>query len=216
MATVTMDINELDKLRQDLKDKSKEYEDLRKELEDVKSDKRVVLKTKYKSYKEGDYHLSVDMSRLRHIMQYRYDTFTHGLDKEVRNCIKVYPIVSKDDNDTEFINFDDVKKEIREALEKDYAEELADLRQSKKYDIEYAAEKQKAHQKEIEKLNAYHLEVIEDYKKQILNWENKYSDLKNDKDMRTTEQKLLAEIEELKNSLIKEKSKTWWYKLWNK
>jgi cell division protein FtsL len=137
-----------------------------------------------------------------------------------------------------FINFEDVQRELREAAEAKVAEELGDLRAKTANQQEKIAKLQEKQRQEIDQLtdkhteetnalhkqyglqikelNEAHKEHVEELEASLAEWKEKYDDLKFDRDTRTTEQRLLDRINELKIALEEERKKSWFKKLLGK
>jgi hypothetical protein len=115
----------------------------------------------------------------------------------------------------EYINFEDVQKELRQKAESDVAKELGTLR-DKSQEMEARIAQIRAANKEatstIEKNFEIEKKLLKD---QISLGESKYKDLQEDKDTRATEIKLQEKIDKLVYELQKERSRSWWSKLFN-
>lgn len=133
---------------------------------------------------------------------------------------------SKAEDTIEYINFDDVQRELREKAEASVAKELGELREKfmnsnaevARLNSEYQEslkDQRKKYQKEKEEIIEKHKEIIEQLDKAYMQVKDEYDDLKNDKDMRTTEEKLNREIEDLKSELYTLNNKSWIQRLFN-
>lgn len=209
MATVTMDIAELDKLRQELKDLTKEKNTLEKEIADVKADKRVILK--YKPINKSDLLATFDYGKL---MYYEKNRMHYGgsRDEILIDCIDVSSIVKLNEK-PEFVNFEDVKEELRKILEQEFAEELADLKHTKKTLHEKIKEKELEHIDLRDKLLKEHRDEEELLRQEIDDLVKKYKQLEEGKKELTRIEELEKQYAELLVNFEKEKLKSWWKKL---
>lgn len=227
MATVTMDIAELDKLRQELKEQKEKQEALSKEMNDVKSDKRVIVKTKPAT--KADFTYSFDMQRYTKYHQQltsRLGYSSHTVFSEndaIRECLTIYPLHNIEGQFKEFINFEDAKEELKAKLEEKYKDELANLRASEKYSDDRLRDKQKEFEEAKRVLIQQHEEREALKQKDIDALQKKYDELESGKrelskiqKLQETIQKLQETIQKLEKELIKEKSKSWWQKLLGK
>lgn len=205
MAQVTMDITELDSLRQRLKDGEAELKKLNEEIANVKSDKRVVERIEIPTIDQITFTLDEN--------QINYDRQkSRSMDFSLKKYINNIRLVGKPR--TQFINFEDVKKELKDAMELEYSTELAELRTSKRNldgrvaekDVEIREEKNK-YVKHIETLKKEHSEII-------VEWQKKYKELKTGKEELSRIEELEKDVRKFSELYCKEKQKSWWTKLW--
>lgn len=209
MATVTMDINELDKLRQELKEQKDKQETLTKELNDVKSDKRVIVRKK--SPEKSDFTFSFDHSRYAHDRKYGRITDDGG--RWVSTYIELYPIKHFGQAEAEFINFEDAKVELRKQLESEFGAELADLKHIRVTLTERVKAKELECIEVQKKLIKEHTEIEESLNEAINLWKKQYKDLEEGKKELTEIERLKARLEEMENAYITERDKPWWKKI---
>jgi hypothetical protein len=209
MANVTMDIAELDKLRDEIKDKSAKLDKLNEELINVKADKRVIKMLK--PFSKADLNISVDAYSIYKAVQSGRN-FGSLSGNSYESYVTIHPLIDLD-KIVEFVNFDDVKQELRQKLETDYANEIAELKIAKKNCDVRIAEKQKEideivriAKRDLEEKDKVHQEII-------LGWEKKYKELEEGKKELSRIEELQEAVKSLTNMLIKEQSKTWWDKL---
>jgi len=220
MATVTMDIAELDKLRQELKEQKEKQEALSKEMNDVKSDKRVIVRTKPAT--KSDFTYSFDMQKYNKYHQQLtsrldYRSYTGFPESDViKECLTIYPLYNIEGQFKEFINFEDAKEELKAKLEEKYKNELADLRASEKYSDDRLRDKQKEFEEAKRVLIQQYEEMGALKQKDIDALQKKYDELESGKKELSKIQKLQETIQKLEKELIKEKSKSWWQKLLGK
>ena len=143
--TVTMSLAQVDQLRDEIKSKGVTIDSLKKEIEEVKADKRIVEVTKYKSViatpTRVDYESinSIIVNYKTNTMgmsafgDYHYDEHLKAsLAKELykRFSFDTYKPVQQDD--ISYRNFEDVKLELREVLDKEYNAEIGRLKAEEK------------------------------------------------------------------------------------
>lgn len=214
MATVTMDINELDKLRQDLKDSQNNFETLNKELNAVKSDKRVIVRKKLPT--KDDFIWGFDGNKAQKLAQQGYR------DNIYKECITIHPIILTNEDSTEFINFDDAIAELSKKIEENYINELAELRScNKNYGVR-ELELKKDFDREKKQINKDFSIKINGYEEKLELQKKAYSELESGKKEQSEIDKLNQVIDELNkkcielnNDLYKERNKVWWKKLLN-
>lgn len=219
--TVTLSLAEVDKLRADIEKHKQKADSLEKELTQVKADKRVVKITKYE-----DNWFSQPQVDVKHmvagIMNAAYRGRSTGINAyEIERVIydhlrlntpRPYNAAGSTSK-TEYVNFEDVRAELRKEAEDTVASELGLLRQEVSSHVQKIASLKEQHRDKMVALKEQHEKNIQEYEQQILELEKKYDDLLNDKDTRTREQQLVAQIEELEKKLEKEKEKSWLSKL---
>lgn len=211
MATVTMDIAELDKLRQDLKERTEKQEALTKEINDVKSDKRVVVRSK--PVDENSFAYSFDEQRYRHYLRNNSGGYGFSSIKYLKECITIYPLKDAQEKSTEFINFEDAKIELLAQLEEKYKDELADLRVSKKYFDNRLRDKQKEFEEAQKVLINQHNEREALKQQDIDDLQKKYDELESGKKELSKIEELQKIIENLEANLKTERNRSWWNKL---
>lgn len=229
MATVTMDLTEVEALKQAVvtaKESAKVEADKLKELEKemalTKADKRVMKVTKtinqsidrssiqhevskalheHRNSRSG-IHQSIDYSyiggRIVDSFSSRYNIMTYGYSDESTN------------EKTEFVNFEDVKETLRKEIDQELRNEIAILQSKVKYQDDNIASVREEARRTLEKNSSDYLQKISDLNDNLSKQMQEYQDLKEDKDMRTTENKLLDEIAELKKELQEQKNKKWY------
>lgn len=247
MAKVEMDLQELKALENQIKEaeealrnKDKELNDKEKALIELESNKRILKKTEYKSGIEE--HEIV----LRNSKEFSYDTGYQLLNKLTNHIVsklfsgKYGDVSGKAEKikeslsgfrfklafnnqefptTTEYINFEDVQRELREAAEKSVAEELGQLRVRTR-DLEARIESVRIQEREeserkLNNLDKRYKEEIEKINEAYMQVKDEYDDLKEDRDTRTTEEKLNSRIEELENKLYEAENKPWYIKLFS-
>lgn len=212
MATVTMDIVELDKLRQTLKETQEKQEALNAELKDVKGDKRVIIKRKPITGNDFTYNFDyrrMDRDRMTGRTTGRTDSWA------IAQYVEVHPIINHNE-EHEFINFEDAKRELAAQMEEKYREELADLRHTKKMLDDRMKEKEREGVESQRKLIKEHQEDEELHAEEIAQWKRKYSELESGKKELSRIEELTEIVQNLERKLVEEQSKPWWKKLFNK
>lgn len=221
MANVTMDLNELDKLRSDLKELQLSAKEKEKEIEQIKADKRIVRITrKFVPKKKNN---AYDMWACGHInsvnanIRYRIEKLLRNSSMTTSNYIEnIIDIVkhnlpkeeTKEQLTTEYINFDDVIGDIRKNVEQSFVKEIAELRSNNNQQFLKLNDVENKHNEEIIKLNEFHIKDLELKDSKYNSLLKEYNDFKEEKDMRTLEQK----IKDLEEELAKEKAKKWYQK----
>lgn len=223
MANVTMDLNELDKLRSDLKELQLSIKEKEKEIEQIKADKRTVritsklvpkktnsvykmwehaytnsfntnIKYKIKKLLKSSSMITSDSDYIENII----DIVKHNLPKEE----------TEEQLTTEYINFDDVTQEIRKHIEQSFIKEITELRSNNNQQLLKLSNIENKHNEEIIKLNERHIQNLELKDSEYNSLLKEYNDFKEEKDMRTLEQK----VKDLEEELTKEKAKKWYQK----
>lgn len=233
--TVTMSLAQVDQLRDTIKEKDKLIKDVKKELLDTKADKRTVEVIVYEpvypqptGVKYGEMYRGIEAyMKAENNNSYGYD-YNYQLHKEKNLAQQLYKLFSfsrpfefgipdphKKENKINYRNFEDVKLELREVLDKEYNVEIGRLKAEEKDYTRKIEEYRQACDNTISSFkNEFH-EKEENLKNEIKIWEEKYENLLTDKDTRTEIQKLTEELEELRKQLVEEKSKPWWKKIVN-
>lgn len=246
--TVTMSLAEIDALRDEIKKKEQliqeektKYNELMQTLTEVKADKRVVLKTKniidvagvtinVNSTAYRNLKALVEKSLINDNMG-SYYTHRDYIDKALHEYIsksietKHYP--SLNNNETvEFVNFDDVKRQLRKEVETSVNEELVYLREQKNKSEQKILQLKDAHAEELvaeataslkreQELRKKINELEEEHKEKIMQMQQDYEDLKTDKVRLSREQELQKTIGELQEQLDSYKHKTFVQRLLN-
>lgn len=190
MATVTMDVTELDKMRGDIKILGDENTKLNKELIEVRADKRIM--TIIKKPKSVDVLLNWE-SLKDYIGQRRasgsekftailepadsyYSTYFSG--NTLANCIRIQNSTFEFKEETSFTNMDDVKEQITRQLNEGLVQELAQLkvantnvqRTIKELEIEKAKalkDQRTVHEDKVLELSKKHADEVRDLKDQL-------------------------------------------------
>lgn len=223
MAEVTMDLSELDKLRQDKDNaiseteaKELEIQKLREEMVSVKSDKRTVRITK-----KSVLHKKIDSSKLigfigENFRQHHYRRSTDGnldVDRAINDGVHNYmqyegyysiAFPNEESEEIDFVNFEDVIEKLSKKLELKYKEELVDLRKAKE-----------VYQLNTITLKKEHEIAISSIEQRLRETEKELEGVIFDKDTRKKEIILEEKIIELQKELQKEKSKGFFKKLFN-
>ena len=211
--TVSLSLADVDQLRDTIKNGENKIKELEVLLVEIKADKRVVRVTSYDtSINPKDWPFSIDTQKLQYIAK-SYGGNRVGAIKE---CITFEPIHMKSQDKIEYINFEDVKSELREKLDKEYNEEIGQLRQKEKQQHQKIAELKAQFEEEGVQEQQLFEKERKQFRELIAEWEKKYTDLKEDRDTRTEIEKLEAKIEEYRKMLIEEQKKSWWEKLLGK
>lgn len=216
--TVTLSLADVDQLRDTIKTGENKVKELTAELTEVKADRRVMKITKLD--KAAHYRLDIDSYGLKRYLEeeFRYqgsgriaimgwaedDTYN-----PLERFIKVTPqgLLGMDKESVEFINMEDVKEQIRQNFETQYAVELSDLRKTKSDSVVTARELTSKYEEMVVGFNKKVTKAYEE--KDALNreWEQKYEDLANDKKRLSKEEALELRIQELEQNLKEEKAK---------
>lgn len=234
MATVSMDIAELDKLRasietekQNVLNKEQQIKNLEKEIFEVQAEKRVIKITEVpQTVTLGiPYSVHTNHSDLRMIESFisrivllnkndYYNQFNSGYNvKQFNICL------GTGGTKRELVNFEDIKEELRKQAEKDVTVELVELRRAKKLADEKLEEVKQEYEKELEKRDKDYKEVIVEYGKQHLkeveDLQEKLEEAVTGKKKQTEIELLQAKILQLGTDLQREKEKKWYHKLFN-
>lgn len=205
--TVTMSLSDVDNMRNAIKDKDLKITTIETELNDIRADRRV-MKIYENSY-HGDPTFSVDTDRLRNYFRHSdgmHEFGNYNRDGEfVKSCLR-FPYHKDLSPRIEFINFDDVKGEIRKELELRNSIELADLRHRVNTTNETLAYRE-------EEFNSKVAKIEQDNKAKYAKLEQAYLDVRDDRKRITREEELTKKVKELQITLIEEMSKPWWKKL---
>lgn len=120
---------------------------------------------------------------------------------------------------TLYLNFDEIKEELKKRAEDQVAGELGQLRSQatelKALESETRAQITKEHNRYVDGLKLNHQEEVTNLTKQIQVLNQKYTDLQEERDTRSAEMKLQEEIDKLKIELETEKARGFWDKLFN-
>lgn len=229
MANVTMDLNELDKLRNDLKESNKIITSKNEEIAELKSSKRTVRITskmvetkpnnsiiyfgKYGdfSYKENpiknvirQYVSNCSADRL-------FEKIKRLFDDEINEFKKSFTF--KEETTTEYLNFDDVVIELKNKINSDFVEELSTARNSLNQALLDKKDLENTYANKEDKLKTHYQEIIVDNNKKNSDAYNKllkeFNDFKENKDVLSLHYK----IEKLEKELELEKNKKWYQKI---
>jgi len=233
--TVTMSLAQVDQLRDEIKSKGVTIDALKKEIEEVKADKRTVEITKYQlvypqptgvRYREMYRGIAAYMNAENN-NSYGYD-HNYQMHKEENLAQQLYKFFSftrprefgildpyQKEDKIDYRDFEDVKLELREALDKEYNTEIGRLKAEEKDYTRKIEESRQKFENDLTSAKNDFYKREENLKEEIKIWEEKYEALLSDKDTRSTIQKLEDELEELKKQLVEEKSKPWWRKIVN-
>ena len=210
--TVTLSLSEVDSLRDAIKERDIKITELNTELTEVKADKRILKIIKVEIPDIRDIPFSFDHHNYQMFLRNGF----HGVDMDtvVRRCLTFHPTMRSGLQERkEFVNFDDVKQDIRNEIENQYNTEINSLKQNVKsssallQDLKDKTEAEKkiavkAHTEEVEKLNKKIKEL---------------DDIANNVIKEKAEQSELDALRALCNSLTKqldqERSKSWYQKL---
>ncbi len=139
--TVSLSLADVDQLRDSIKNGEAKIKELEGLLTEVRADKRVMKVTTYDGkINVRDIPFSVDTNRLGAMIGRRGSDLWH-LASELKRCVEFHPFHMQDQEPkTEYVNFEDVKGQLREELDKQYNEEIGELRQREKQQIQKIAE----------------------------------------------------------------------------
>jgi len=213
--TVSLSLADVDQLRDSIKNGETKIKELEGLLAEVKADKRVMKVTNNScKINPRDLPYSIDVQKLEWLMRNGRSGNKFELIKE---CVTFLPMNIKDQEPkTEYVNFEDVKGQIREELDKQYNEEIGELRQKEKQQIQKIAELKAQFEEEGVQEQQLFEKERKQFREAIAEWEKKYTDLRDDRDTRTEIQKLEDKINEYKELLIQEQKKSWFQKLLGK
>jgi hypothetical protein len=211
MATVSMPIEELDKLREDLKNSQKQV----KKLESEKM--QVIV-----NHKADGYTLSLNgnlYKRNGYMGRFGEFDYTHLSNSELENAIS---ITSKnaDKDHIETVNLDSIKTLLKNDIETQYQDRMKKLIENASNVEEQIAVLNKNHKLKLEDLKLFNEEsekkLKSEYKKEIVSLKEtekklneEINDLKSDKKKISLEKQIVI----LKENLKKEKNKKWYQKL---
>lgn len=236
MAQVTMDIAELDKLRAeieksklDFKSKEKELNELEKEVALVKADKRVVIKKELffsdgynlKISHVGDFinEIKTTVNDWRipssNYTSTRYPSSVELLVSSNDRNVQITPVsgLKNSKSTTEFVNFEDVKKDLKVELDKDYKDRLFES-EVLKNNFESRIDSIKVDYKSREeKLVREHKEEEDFLNKHIKDLSDKYDNLLLNRKEKTVIQGYEEAISDLQKQLENEMNKKWYNKL---
>lgn len=223
--TVTMSLADIDALRDEIKNQKSTIKDLEQELTQVKADKRIVKLTKTE-YLPAPIKLemrALSTEILHYIARSRYSATPGGsLQYEIENLINnhihrvkvMWPAASEESKEkTEYVNFEDVQEELRKEAENRMSAELAKLRHQVNTQTQKLTALEEKHKDEMIAFQTKQTKEANAYLEEIESWKKKYEDLLHERDTRTHQEKLEAEIKELKEQLEKERNKSWFKKL---
>jgi DNA repair exonuclease SbcCD ATPase subunit len=221
MATVQMDMAELDALREQIKTQQKEIDEQKKELYEVRADKRVLKVTDYVA---ANPLLTVDLGALNQVVKKQPygivlvrsirrggGSYTDMIEYELSRAIRIESIRDVErPNKNEYVNFDDVKEELRKDFEEQYADELGKLRAFKADELSRQSELETRHQNEIKKIRKEHEDYVnklqEDRNNAYNELDKKYQELLTGKKEQSEKEALMERIKELEEKL---KKKSW-------
>lgn len=229
--TVTLTLAQVDALRDDAK-KARE-ESLRKDsiIKTMEDNQRQVVKkighyvidlnnlidSEYKN-KPSNFTFGFKTSR----GQYTYID-RHELYDLINTLLKEGNLKIREDFTTSYVNFEDVREELRISLEakmdEKYRKDIADAKVQRETLDSQLARKTAHHLEEIENLKSAQETEKRQFEKIISEWKEKYNLLEEDKKIQSEldrkeeeNKKLLLTIQQLKDNI--EKIKNHWWKLW--
>lgn len=232
MATVTMDIAELDKMRksvedskQEVKDKQEEIKKLEKNLYEVENDKRIVKITTMPSFLELVFNCPTHDSRLAHELEAAISSIRinkpspNGLGYEFHmtnfhnSRHRTVRVACPQQETRELLNFDDVKQELRQNAEKEVSDEITSLRgEAKKTDEKIADITYHFREKQKDTEKSY-IKTITSQDKEISALKESLDDAIAGRKRQDEIDELNKKVTELEIALMKEKKKTWYQKI---
>lgn len=204
MATVNMDLAEVDSFRQTIKDQNKEIDSLKSELYEVKADKRVLVITKQpiKAFNGpppytinrseiegllGDFQRSLDtQKRFGGSYSTTIQYFINGLSKAIQFPdveLQGYGVgMPRDGKETKtFMGFDDVYQQLREEIEQGFKDKINALQVDKDYYDANILRTQKQCVADITNLKEEHRNYVQklqdDHKNSYEYLQNQYNEL---------------------------------------
>jgi DNA repair exonuclease SbcCD ATPase subunit len=233
MATVQMDMAELDALREQIKTQQKEIDEQKNELYEVRADKRVLKVTEYTV--PTDINFSVDLPEVQQIIK-RYgapghvfvkaghgnnsnhlsSAFTFGdtsnLSYMLSRAIRVELIRDLGHKPKmSYVNLDDVKEELRKDFDEQYADELGQLRAYKANDLARQSELVSHNETRIKLIKQEHENYInklqEDRDRAYQALQERYSELEKQYKELETGKKEQSEKEELMAKILELEAK---------
>jgi hypothetical protein len=218
--TVQMSLADVDKLRQEVKEANEAQKKAENELVEVKADKRIVKVTK--SGKAGAIDYDIDTHRIVKVID-RYRDYSneyhrhYGIDSMeslIKQCISVKTTSSRNEKEKiEFVNFDDVKQEIRKELDEQYSEEIGVLRAFKKDTDRKIAELKQAQIDEIATVQKEHEEELDNYDVRYEALQKEYRELETGRKELSKVEALQETIKDLRDQLDKERNKRWYRRI---
>lgn len=230
--TVSLSLADIDKLRDDIKFNENKVKELEKELTETKADKRVMkVKVVAAGYGSNSY-ISFNTQKLKEILEYHirqianspyntkgYTDFTR-IEHDIRACLTPMHSVNVEEiGKPEFINFEDAKIELNKIVEKEWQEEIGQMKSKIKHYESSISELNADHRKELATITKKYDDEEKDYRticEEMINGLNKrIKELETGEKEKTVISSLKEEIDELKTKLAKEQSKTWLKKLFS-
>lgn len=235
MATVTMDLNELDSIKAD---RAKAYSEVKamsetiaekdKEIAKVLADKRTVKITSTPefdgSFEFDNYRSTLINDIISVVQSFINDRNNYGLripvgnlQNQVRRLLadSVRSIHSTQKEEISYINFDDVLADLRDKAEAKTGAELGTLRANVQSLSAQLQEKDKTlkakYEKQLAEEAEQHHKAIEAADKNFKALVKAFEDLKHDKDTRKREKVLEDRIAELEAQLAKKKFWSSWF-----
>jgi hypothetical protein len=209
--TVTMSLADIDKLRNDVKEAQNQLKTVEKEKEEIKAEKRVLKITITKHYSQSNKYLIEEFIRYASA-EHRFDSLQYVKDSFFARHFRYYNNFGYDsaknaeDKTEEYINFDDAISDLRKDVEYKVFTELETLRKAEQtYSLKYETLK--------EQYNSDIVAFIKEHNDRYCKLMKEYTDLKEDKDTRKTEEILKEKIAKLEKDLSEEKAKKWYHKL---
>lgn len=226
MAQVTMDIAELDKLRESIKEKDSRLLELHTTLNDVKADKRVVIKKVYASLTEYNHYFSLDVTGIVRTVSNFINghnrgfvdsgLYNHSIEDSLKRFVKLGRSIPVDEGHSiEYTNFDDVKAELSAKLEKEYSNELGELRHIKNTLNEKIAQLIAENQDRIAALNKENDAKIASWTDAYDALTKRYQDLVEGKEELSKIETLEKTLEEANTKISKLMNRNWFQRLLN-
>lgn len=237
MAEVKMNLEELEAIKRESKERLKmvkaeqeSHTKTKEELAAVKASKEVIRKTvtiypkaqqlieTFRINEKDAKSIAARLIFTLHSGHRNHHDVEYVMAKELEHT-RLYPEnyrpnleVKEGKETTEYINMDSVKQELREQAEQKVGDELSKLRSQvvtlKADSTTWKENSDKEWQTKvdgiIDKDNKAYNQLLSDF-----------NDLKEDKDTRSTEQKLTTEIDTLKQQLQKIADRSWWKRVLN-
>lgn len=228
--TVTMSLADIDKLRNDVLSAQQAEKELNKRIVEIEADKRVVKTTVYSGDK-NNFRIHVDTYNMySYLGSITEESFAHrhigtltpykgytknrfAEDSIMRRFIDIIPI--NNEVKKEFVNFDDVKLELRQEIEKQFQDEIGTLRSDKRAFEIKLAETKEDNQKESVRLQKKHQEDIEYRVNQLSECEKRYKELEEGKKELSKIEELQKQLDDLNKLYYEERTKPWYKKLFS-
>lgn len=219
---VSLALSDVDLMRESVKnalDAQKKAEDA---LVQVKADKRIM---KVREYIHGGYNISIrahemmctlrDYSSERRHSGINWSSEDSYLEQKLKRFVTVTPVdnLMLKQQPTEFINFDDVKAEMRTQMELLYSAELGLLRASVKEHVSQIASLNETHTQKVIDIQKYYQGEIKKLGDKIEQQNKAYAELEAGKKELSKIEALELQLKEVKEALEKEKAKKWHQKL---